>query len=133
MSSASSQMHGVYVVNPAELEGVVGQQCRQVVIVIAGQLVVQARQGITCGIWQPEARIARIATSCRVGGVRCGETCATNKQTLVGKTPLAPLSPDCQHSIHLISIRFRFYRHRWTLRSGPYKLWYSHVTRVTMA
>lgn len=75
-------MHGVYIVNAAQFERVVRQECRQVMIVIAGQLVVQARQGITCWVWQPEARIARIATSCRVGGVRCGETCATNNDTL---------------------------------------------------
>lgn len=75
-------MHGMYIVNPAELERVVWQKCCQVVVVIAGQLVVQARQGITCWVWQPEARIARITTSCRVGGVRCGETCATNKHNL---------------------------------------------------
>lgn len=80
---ASSQMHGVYIVNPAELERVVRQESRQVVVMIAGQLVVQARQGITCRVWQPEARIARIATSCRVGGVRCGETCTTNNHKLL--------------------------------------------------
>lgn len=78
VAGASSQMHGVYIVDATQLERVVRQKCRQVVVVIAGQLVVQARQGITCWIWQPEARIARIATSCRVGGVCCGETCATN-------------------------------------------------------
>lgn len=83
VAGASSQMHGVYIVNPAELERVVWQECRQVVVVIAGQLVVQARQRITCWVGQPEARIARIATSCRVRGVRCGETCATNKHTLI--------------------------------------------------
>lgn len=75
-------MHGVYIVNPAELEGVVRQECRQVVVVIAGELVVQARQGITCWVRQPEARIARIATSCRVGGVRCGKTCITKTYDL---------------------------------------------------
>lgn len=80
---ASSQMHGVDVVNAAQLERVVWQECRQVVVVIAGQLVVQARQGITCWVWQPEARIARIATSCRVGGVCCGETCGANYHTLL--------------------------------------------------
>lgn len=76
-------MHGVYIVNPTEFEWVIWQECCQVVVVIARQLVVQARQGITCGVWQPEARIARIATSCRVGGVRCGKTCITNKHVLI--------------------------------------------------
>lgn len=76
-------MHGVYIVNAAQLERVVRQQGGQVVVVVAGQLVVQARQGITCLVRQPEARIARIATSCRVGGVRCGETCVTNNHTLM--------------------------------------------------
>lgn len=79
-------MHGVYIVNPAELERVVWQESRQVVVVIAGQLVVQARQGITCRVWQPEARIARIATSCRVGGVRCWKPCTTNKHKLLRGT-----------------------------------------------
>lgn len=75
----SSEMHSVNVIKGAELERVVGQQGRQVVVVMVGrQLVVQARQGITCRVWQPEARIARIATTCRVGGVRRGETCTTN-------------------------------------------------------
>lgn len=83
VASASSQMHGVYIVNPAELERVVWQESRQVVVVIAGQLVVQARQGITCWVGQPEARIARIATSGRIRGVRCGKTCATNNHTLI--------------------------------------------------
>ena len=41
----------------------------------------QARQVITCGVWQSEARIARIATAGRVGGVRgCGETCTKKKK-----------------------------------------------------
>lgn len=83
VAGASSQMHGVYIVNPAELERVVWQECCQVVVVVAGQLVVQARQGITCWVRQPEARIARIATSCCVCSVRCGKTCAINKHTLI--------------------------------------------------
>lgn len=69
-------MHGVDVIHSAQIQRVVGQQCCQVVVVmITGELVVQAREGITCRVRQPEARIARIATTCRVGGVCCGETC----------------------------------------------------------
>ncbi|GBP24519.1 hypothetical protein EVAR_20843_1 [Eumeta japonica] len=68
-------MHSVYVINAPQLERVIGQQRGELLMVSPGQLVVQARQGITCGVRQPEARIARIATTCRIGGVRCGETC----------------------------------------------------------
>lgn len=43
-------------------------------------MVMQARQVITCGVWKSEARVARITTTGRVGGVRgCGKTCAKQK------------------------------------------------------
>lgn len=74
-----SQVHRVHVVHGAQVERV-RQQRGQVVVVVAGQLVVQARQRVTCGVWQPKARIARIAPTGRIGGVRGGETCGTKER-----------------------------------------------------
>lgn len=76
-------MHGMHVVDTAQFKRVVRQKGRKVVVVVAGQLVVQACQRITCGVWQPEARVARIAPTCRVRSVRCWKTCRTNNNTLV--------------------------------------------------
>lgn len=99
---ASSQMHCMHVIDAAQFKRVVRQKSRKVVVVVAGQLVVQACQRITCGVRQPEARIARIAPTCRVRSVRCGKTCRTNNITLVlrkrkVKTTLVVLS------VHMLS------------------------------
>jgi len=40
----------------------------------------QARQVITCGVWKSEARIARVTTASRVGGIRGGGETCTNKK-----------------------------------------------------